>query len=105
MAVTACTKAGAQTLNSHEALKQYLDNQPANSPDKPIRVNMSANDLMLKNIVAVITSSGKYVSLNLTGSALTTIPDFAFVDMAAEEGCANLVGITIPDIRETTRFT
>jgi len=44
---TACT-ASAQTLNSAEALKEYLDRQPANTPDKPIRVTMNANAPMLE---------------------------------------------------------
>jgi hypothetical protein len=37
------------------------------------------------------------VILNLSGSPLKTIPDFAFVDMVKEEGCATLVGIIIPE--------
>jgi len=91
LAIYSVCTAQAQSLTSPEALKQYLDSQPANSPDKPIRVSMSANDLMLKNIAAAITSSGKYVSLNLTGNALTTITYNAF------QNCAALVSITIPN--------
>jgi len=85
-----CSNAG-KTLNSAEALKEYLDKQPANSPEKPIRVTMSANAPMLEKIAAAITASGKYVSLNLSGNVLTEIPENAFKD------CAPLVGITIPD--------
>jgi hypothetical protein len=87
----------AQSINSPDALKQYLDNQPANSPDKPIKVVMGANDLMLRNIAAVITSSGKYVSIEFTGSALTTIPNNAFVDATTGKGCASLAYIIIPN--------
>jgi len=94
--VAAC-KASAQTLNSPEALKEYLDKQPANSPNKPIRVSMGANDLMLPKIVAVLMDAGKYVSLSLTGNALTTIPDNAFYDRRTEKGCAALSAITIPN--------
>jgi hypothetical protein len=83
--------ASAQTINSAVALKEYLDKQPANSPDKPIKVTMSINDPMLKGIVAAIKSAGKYVSLNLSGNALTTIPDRAFY------GCEMLAAITIPN--------
>jgi len=79
-----------QTINSPEALKAYLDSQPINGPEKPIRVNMAVNDLMLKSIVDVIKSAGKYVSFNITGNTLTTIPQSAFED------CKTLVGITIP---------
>jgi hypothetical protein len=82
---------GGKTLNSPEALKEYLDKQPANSPDKPIKVSMTINDPMLKSVVDVIKSAGKYVSLNITGNALTNIPKKAF------ESCETLVNITIPN--------
>ena len=36
---TAACTVSAQTLNSPEALKEYLDKQPANTPDRPIRVS------------------------------------------------------------------
>jgi len=81
----------SQSLNSPEALKDYLNKQPANSPDKPIRVSMGANVPMLPKITEAINSAGKYVSLNLSGDTLTVIPDRAF------EGCKILVGITIPN--------
>jgi len=90
----ACNKSGGsssgggKTLNSPEALKEYLDKQPANSPDKPIKVSMTINDPMLKSVVDVIKSAGKYVSLNITGNALTEIPIF--------DNCETLAGITIP---------
>ena len=89
---------GGKSLNSAEALKEYLDKQPANSPDKPIRVSMGANDPMLPKIMEAINSSAKYVHLTLTGSALTTIPNNSFKD------CKLLAGITIPNIRKTARF-
>jgi len=77
--------------NSATELKEYLDKQPANSPDQPIKVAMKVNDLMIKDIVEVLNNAGKYVSLNLSGSPLTTIPERAFSD------CKTLVGITIPN--------
>jgi hypothetical protein len=101
----ACNKSGSssggvgQSLNSAEALKEYLDKQPANGPDKPIKVSMTINDPMLKDVAGVIKSAGKYVSLNITGNALTTIPNQAF------NGCATLSAITIPDKRKMTHFT
>jgi hypothetical protein len=86
-----CTgKAGAQTINSATELKAYLDKQPANSPDKPIKVAMRVNNMMFKDIVKVIRETGKYVSLDLSGSPLTEIP-YAF------EGCQTLAGIIIPN--------
>jgi hypothetical protein len=82
---------GGKTLNSPEALKEYLDKQPANSPDKPIKVSMGTNELMLPKIRDVLNSAGKYVSLNLTGNALTTIPEGAFKE------CKTLTSLTIPN--------
>jgi len=85
-----------KTLNSPEALKEYLDSQPANSPDKPIKVSMGVNAPMLPKIKDVLNSAGKYVNLNITGNALTNIPEYAFLDIKADKGCETLVGITIP---------
>jgi len=82
---------GGKTLNSPEELEAYLDSQSANSPDKPIKVTMSANGSMLPEIEAVIKNADKYVSLNLSGNALTTIPRRAF------QHCETLVSITIPN--------
>jgi hypothetical protein len=86
-----------QSINNADELKKYLDSQPANSPDKPIKVTMNANDLMFMNIADVIKFAGKYVSLNISGNVLTTIPEFAFVDKDAQRGCKTLVSITIPN--------
>ena len=93
LAFTACSGSGGggKSLNSAAELKEYLDKQPGNSPDQPIKVAIKANDMMLAEIVGVIKSANKYVSLNLSGSPLTEIPDDAFED------CKTLVGITIPN--------
>jgi predicted small secreted protein len=88
---SANAQSGGKSLNSAEALREYLDKQPANSPDKPIKVTMNANAPMLEGIAKVIASSGKYVSLNLPGDVLTNIPYDAFLN------CKTLVGITIPN--------
>ena len=103
LTVIACNKSsssssggGGKSLNSAEELKAYLDSQPANSPDKPIKVSMAINDLMLESVVDVIRSAGKYVSLNITGNALTTIPRRAFLN------CKSLVSITIPNSVKST---
>jgi hypothetical protein len=93
LSATSCSgqSGGVKSLNSAEELKKYLDSQPANSPDKPIKVSMGANGPMLPKIAEAINASGKYVSLNITGNALTEIPEDAF------ENCETLVSITIPD--------
>jgi len=91
LAFVACSGGGGKSLNSADALKEYLDKQPANSSDKPIRVAMKANEMMIKDIGEVIKNAGKYVNLNLSGSPLTEIPNSAFRD------CKTLVGIIIPN--------
>jgi len=90
-AFTACSGGGGKSLNSAAELREYLDKQPANSPDKPIKVAMKVNDMMINDIVKVISEAGKYVSLDLSGSPLTEIPRRAFVN------CKTLAGITIPN--------
>jgi len=87
--MTACG-GGGKTINSADALKAYLDSKPANSPEKPIKVAMKLNEQMFEKVLEAIDSAGKYVSLNLKGSPLTTIPQGAFRD------CKSLVSITIP---------
>jgi hypothetical protein len=57
---------------------------------------MSVNELMLKSVVDALNSAGKYVSLDLTGSPLTEIPEEAFFDSKTENGCDTIVGIIIP---------
>jgi hypothetical protein len=84
-------QSGGKAVNSADDLKKYLDSQPANSPDKPIKVKMSVNDQMLKGIVEALNSAGKYVSLDLSGSPLKEIPRGAF------SGCRSLASITIPN--------
>ena len=93
---TACSKSGGnssggggKSLNSATELKEYLDKQPANSPDQPIKVAMKANDMMIGDIAKVIKEAGKYVSLDLSGSPLTEINAFG--------NCKTLVGIIIPN--------
>jgi hypothetical protein len=100
VSATSCNAQSAgRTINSATALKEYLDSQSANTPDKPIRVSMGANSPMIKDIAKAIQDSGKYVYLTLTGNVLKAIPDKAFYE------CECLAGITIPDIRKTARFT
>jgi hypothetical protein len=89
-ALNALTSPG-RSINSVEALAEYLRSQPANSPDRPIKVDVNVNDLMLKGIADTIKSSGKYVNLNLSGSSIKEIPRQAFF------GCTPLAGIIIPN--------
>lgn len=111
----ACTGSGGKIINSAVELKEYLDKQPANSPDNPIKISMNVNNLMLKDISEAITSAGKYVDLNFSQSTgLTEIGKEAFancntltsitlpngvikIDIFAFEHCNNLKNITIPN--------
>jgi hypothetical protein len=86
-----------KAINSADDLKAYLDKQPANSADKPIKVAMKVNDIMLASIVKVINNTGKYVYLDLTGSPLTAIPNQAFTGLEKNKICTTLIGITIPE--------
>jgi len=84
-------QSGEKSVNGPKALEEYLDSQPENSPNNPIKVTVSANDQMIKSIASTIGSAVKYVSLTLSGNVLTTIPESAF------RNCTSLVSITIPD--------
>jgi hypothetical protein len=89
ISVAACSS--GKSFNNHEALATYLKKQPANNPDKPIKVTMVVNDQMIKDVANVIKYNDRYVSLNISGNVLTSIPDNAF------NGIENLVSITIPN--------
>jgi hypothetical protein len=87
----ACATTPKVSLNTAEALKEYLDSQPVNTPDTPINIIMSINDSALKDVADILKSTDKYVNLNLSGSTITIIEDSAFQD------CKSLTGITLPN--------
>jgi len=98
LAFTACSKSGGgssggggKSLNSATELMEYLNKQPANSPDQPIKVAIKANDMMFKEIVGVIKGANKYVSIDFSGTDLSMIPEAAF------SWCETLTGITLPN--------
>jgi len=83
---------GGENINNVEVLKEYLNNQPANSPDNPIQIAMIVNNAMIGSIAMAIRTAGKYVSLDLSKSTgLTIIKEEAFED------CNALVSITLPN--------
>jgi len=63
-----------------EETKEYLAGQQENKPDNPIEIIVPADDSTLKDVLDAIKSAGRYVSLELSGNALTTIPPNAFKD-------------------------
>jgi len=81
----------AVKFDSADTLKDYLNEQPDNSPDKPIAVIVTVNDQTLKDVVDIIKLSGKYVYLGLFSSDLKTITADIFTN------CANLTGINLPN--------
>jgi len=83
---------GGENINNAEALKEYLNNQPANSPNNPIQIAMNINNAMIESIAMAIRTAGKYVSLDLSKSTGLTI-----IKKEAFEDCDALVSITIPN--------
>jgi len=114
---------GVKIFNNAEELKEYLEKQPANGPDKPINVTVNANASTLPKIAETIGSAGKYVNLTISGNGLTTIPRGAFnscktllvnvtipnsvtkIEYWAFMNCTNLKSVTIPNIKEIADFT
>ena len=93
LSTAACAGGGNKSFNNAKALKKYLDSQPANGLDKPIKITVNADDKTIEDIAATISSArsaGKCVSLTLSGNALTTIPKDVFTG-------GYLTSVTIPD--------
>jgi len=85
------TSCFGKSFNNADELKEYLDSQPkpANSPDKPIKITIKVNDSTFQSFADVIGPAGKYVSIKLSGNALTKIGSF-------HEGSKMIVSIIIP---------
>jgi len=86
-----------QKFDNAETLKDYLDSQSANNTYNPIKIAVTTDDSMLKDIVEVIKSANKYVDLNLSGNSLTNIPPNLFED------CTVITSITLPDNTEALK--
>jgi hypothetical protein len=86
----------AITLNSISELKTYLSEQPDNSEDNPYLIKLKVSDLggdsYTDGSVGYILrrNEDKYVSLDLSGSTITSIGDKAFSDCV-------ITSITIPN--------
>jgi len=89
---TGSNSGGGKVFNNADELKEYLDKQPANGPDKPVNVTVNVSASTLPKIAEAIDSAGKYVNLSISGGGLTTIPRGAF------NGCKTmLTGLTLPN--------
>jgi len=88
----AYAQSGGKVVSNTTELKTYLNSQAANKPYEPIKVSMNANNFVFqKTIPQTISSSGKYVNLDLSSTPITNIPSGAF------EKCEKLAGIIIPN--------
>jgi hypothetical protein len=80
---------GGKSISSLAELKEYLGKQPANSPDKPVKIALKKlNEKGLEGINK--SMAGRYVSLDLSGCPLKEIPSKAFYL------CNTLTSVTIP---------
>jgi hypothetical protein len=85
--------------NAEALFKEFLSSQPVNSPDKPIKITITVDNSTLENIVDIIKSANRYVSLNISGSMLTIIKENAFKD------CKYLTSINIPSSADYIKFS
>jgi len=77
------------TFNDIAEFSAWLDAQPSNLPSAPYTVKLNVSDL--GGIANMLTSSGKNISLDLSGSDIDSIGANAF------RNCTNLTGISIPE--------
>jgi hypothetical protein len=92
------TRPGASRIpiTDISTLSTVLTGLETNTTDNPYTINLQTDDItVIKN--ALNNATSKYVYLDLTGSTITEIPEWAFYDYATDKGCATLVGITIPN--------
>jgi hypothetical protein len=82
-----------ESFGSVEALKAFLDSQPANNPNTSIKVFIRVTDKTIMNLANLIKTAGKYVDLSFNfanfSSSAFYIPPNAFRD------CVYLTGLTL----------
>ena len=83
-------------FTSIAAFEKWLSDQPGNTYATPYKVALNVNDLTGDNntpgsLGYVLTKNFKFMSIDLSGSTITTIPDEAFVR------CSNLISVTMPN--------
>ena len=86
----------APTFTSIDELGEWLSNQPDNTAATAYKDKLNVNDISTLK-ATLDAAENKYVSLDLSGSTLTTIHDYAFNTGEPDyTGCATLTGIIIP---------
>jgi uncharacterized repeat protein (TIGR02543 family) len=86
------------TYTDIAAFKDWLDAQGENHATETVYyVKMNVNNIIVPISLGdtLRANPNKYVYLDLSGSTIEEIPEWAFMDNNV--GCATLVGITIPD--------
>jgi len=91
-------------FNTIAAFKTWLDAKPANTAATAYGVKLGVSNLGSfpddGSVGKTLTSnSGKYVSLDISGSTVTTINDSTFCVLAGSiyTGCATITSITLPN--------
>ena len=85
-------------FDSIEGLKNYLSGSPKNTPETAYAVKLDiGNTADFEELDVTLRTAEKYVSLDLSGSAVTEIPESAFFDDNRDKGSVFLIGITLPD--------
>ena len=96
-----------KVIDNISDLSSYLSGQTANTEDNPFYIALNIDDekdfAVLKK--TLYNAVGKYVDLDLSGSTITTVPDWAFCDNPDNTDnttshyitCPTLTGIIIPD--------
>ena len=116
IAMIACATLSFGEVVKADALKEYLESRPANSPDAPIKISLKMNASMFEGVADILRSTDKYVSIDIDSTNMFTsisIPDSAFRDCKslinmdlkagvtkigkdAFRGCSNLVSLKLP---------
>jgi len=84
-------------FNSADALKNYLEGLVGGNFNNPYNIVLNVDNFDgIKDVISPQSTGNpppalKYINLDLSGSAITSIPESAF------SNCKNLVGVTIPD--------
>ena len=84
-------------FDSIKGLRDYLSGSPQNTPDTAYTVRLDIGDIT--GLDGILKTAGRYVSLDLSGSTITAIPEGAFCygENTDYEGNDFLVGIALPD--------